>query len=187
MYDIATQTLEPRPIAKVYGDVNMYRDDRKVDNVDHLEQGLSRLENDAARTIQNIHSAIESHQQNIRMKRKELEVIRKFTYLMHYRRTCFVSNYFDEDDPENMSIRDYMKNFRRKHNLYKKDDIWLFGLKYMLDVPHHKIVATGEAIQDKYGGPQGLLSMLMTRVDPDIENYHAVDYTAMSNALFLGF
>ena len=27
--------------------------------------------------------------------------------------------------------------------------------------------------------------MLMTRVDPDIENYHAVDYTSMSNALFL--
>lgn len=186
MYDVATQTLEPRPIAKVYGDVNMYRDDRNAENLDHLEQGLSRLENDAARTIRNIHYAIESHQQNIRMKRKELEVIRKFTYLMHYRRTSFVSSYFDEDDPENRSIKDYMKNFRRKHNLYKKDDIWLFGLKYVLDVPHHKIVATGEAIQEKYGGPEGMLSMLMTRVDPDIENYHAVDYTAMSNALFLG-
>ena len=86
----------------------MYRDDRKVDKVDHLEQGLSRLENDAARIIQNIHSVIESHQQNMRMKRKELEVIRKFTYLMHYRRTRFVSSCFDEDDPENMSIRDYI-------------------------------------------------------------------------------
>ena len=64
-----------------------------------------------------------------------------------------------------------MKNFPRKHNLYKKDDIWLFGLKYMLDVPHHKIVATGEAIQDKYGGPEGVLPMLVTRVDPDIEKY----------------
>ena len=186
MYDIATQTLEPRPIAKVYGEVNMYRDDRKVDDVDHLEQGLARLENDAARTIHNIHSAIESHQQNITMKRKELEVIRKFTYLMHYRRICFVSSYFDEDDPENMALRDYLKNFRRKHNLYKKDGIWLFGLKYILDVPHHKIVATGEAIEGKYGGPKAFLSMLMTRVDPDIENFHAVDYTAMSNALFLG-
>ena len=64
-----------------------------------------------------------------------------------------------------------MKNFPRRHNLYKKDDIWLFGLKYMLDVPHHKIVATGEAIQDKYGGPEGVLPMLVTRVDPDIEKY----------------
>ena len=186
MYDLATQTLEPRPLAKVYGDVNMYRDDRNTDNVDHLEQGLSRLENDAARTIRNIHSAIESHQQRIRMKRKELETIRKFTYLMHYRRTSFVSSYFDENDPENFPLRDYMKNFRRKHNLYKKDDFWLFGLKYVLDVPHHKIVATGEAIQDRYGGPEGMLSMLMTRIDPDIEDYHAVDYTATANAAFLG-
>ena len=186
MYDITTQTLEPRPIAKVYGDTNLYRDDRNAENVDHLEQGLSRLENDAARTIRNIHFAIESRHQKIPMKRKELEAIRKFTYLMHYRRTSFVSSYFDENDPENMPLRDYLKNFRRKHNLYKKDDVWLFGLKYVLDVPHHKIVATGEAIQDKYGGPEGMLSMLMTRVDPDIEDYHAVDYTAMSNALFLG-
>ncbi|KIM47161.1 hypothetical protein M413DRAFT_422925 [Hebeloma cylindrosporum] len=186
MYDVTTQTLESRPIAKVYGDVNLYRDDRNADNVDHLEQGLSRLENDAARTIRNIHYAIESHQQKIVMKRKELEAIRKFTYLMHYRRTCFVSSYFDENDPENMPLRDWAKNFRRKHNLYKEDDIWLFGLKYMLEVPHHKIVATGEAIQNKYGGPQGMVTMLMTRVDPDIEDYHAVDYTAMSNALFLG-
>lgn len=186
MYDITTQTLEPRPIAKVYGDINLYRDDRNAENVDHLEQGLSRLENDAARTIRNIHSAIESRQQKIMMKRKELEAIRKFIYLMHYRRTSFVSSYFDENDPENMPLRDYMKNFRRKHNLYKKDDIWLFGLKYMLEVPHHKIIATGEAIQDKYGGPEGMQSMMMTRVDPDIENYHAVDYTAMSNGSFLG-
>ena len=185
-YDITTQTLEPRPIAKVYGDINMYRDDRNADNVDHLEQGLSRLENDAARTIRNIHSAIESRHRKIVMKRKELEAIRKFTYLMHYRRTAFISSYFDENDPENRPLRDYMKNFRRKHNLYKKDDFWLFGLKYILDVPHHKIVATGEAIQDRYGGPKGILSMLMTRVDPDIEDYHAVDYTAMSNSLFLG-
>ena len=185
MYDITTQTLEPRPLAKVYGDINLYRDDRNPENVDHLEEGLSRLENHAARTIRNIHSAIESRQQKILMKRKELEAIRKFIYLMHYRRTSFVSSYFDEDDPENMPLRDYIKNFRRKHNLYKKDDIWLFGLKYMLEVPHHKIIATGEAIQDKYGGPEGMLSMLMTRVDPDIEDYHAVDYT-MSNESFLG-
>jgi hypothetical protein len=186
MYDVTTQALEPRPISKVYGDVNLYRDDRNADNIDHLEQGLSRLENDAARIIRNIHSAIESCQQKIMMKRKELEAIRKFTYLMHYRRTCFVSSYFDENDPESRTLRDYLKNFRQKHNLHKKDDFWLFGLKYVLDVPHHKIVATGEAIEAKYGGPEGMLSMLMTRVDPDIENYHAVDYTAMSNALFLG-
>ncbi|CAA7266199.1 unnamed protein product [Cyclocybe aegerita] len=186
MYDVMTQTLEPRPIGKVYGIVNMYRDGRNADNVDHLEQGLARLENDAARTIRNIHSAIEARQQEIRMKRRELEAIRKFTYLMHYRRTSLVSSYFDENDPDNKPIRDYLKNLRRKHNLHKKDDVWLFGLKYVLDTPHHKIIGTGETIQERYGGPTGMLEMLKTRVDPDIENFQAVDYTAMADANFLG-
>ena len=186
MYDIPTQKFESRPLAKVYGVVNMYRDQRNIENVDHLEQSLARLERDASTSIRNIHNALESHQPEIRMKRRELEGIRKFIYLMHYRRASLVSTYFDEDDPDNRSIRDYMKNFSQKNKLKNKDDFWLFGLKYILDNPHHKLVATGEAIQSRYGGPMGLLNMLMTRVDPDIEDYHAVDYFAMANALFLG-
>jgi len=186
MYDVATQTLESRPIAKVYGVINMYRDDHNPENLDHLEQGLARLENDAAQTILRIHTAIESGRRKISMKRKELESIRKFVYLLHYRRTSLLSSYFDENDPDNRPLKDYMRVFRRKHNLHNKDDLWLSGLKYILDTPHHKIVGTGEAIQEMYGGPTAMLSMLMTRVDPDIENYPAVDYTAMANANFLG-
>ena len=186
MYDVATQSLESRPIAKVYGVVNMYRDGLNPENMDHLEQGLARLENDAAQTIQRIHSAIESGQRNISMKRKELEAIRKFVYLMHYRRTSLVGSYFDENDPDNRPLKDYMQKFRQTHNLHNKDDFWLFGLKYILDTPHHKIVGTGEAIQERYGGPKAMLSMMMTRVDPDIGNFHAVDYTSMANAYFLG-
>src|ERR1700678_2075664 len=101
MYDIATQTFESRPIAKVYGVVNMYRDNRNSENANHLEQGLSRIEDDAARTMQNIHTALQYSQSEIRLKRRELEVIRKFTYLMHYRRASLVSTYFDEEDPDN--------------------------------------------------------------------------------------
>ena len=186
MYDIPTQKFESRPIGKVYGVINMYRDYRNTKNVDHIEESLSRLENDAAKIIRNIHTAIESRQPEIRMKRRELEVIRKFTYLMHYRRTSLVSSYFDENDPDNRSMRDYMRKFSQTHNLQDKDDFWLFGLKYMLDTPHHEIVSTGEAIQNRYGGPEKFLQMLVTRVDPDIGNFHAVDYTAMANANFLG-
>ena len=186
MYDIPSQKFESRPIAKVYGVVNMYRDQRNIDNVDHLEQSLARLEADAARTIRKIHTAVEFRKPEIQMKRRELEAIRKFTYLMHYRRTSLVSTYFDENDPDNRPLRDYFKAFYKKHKLQNKDDVWLYGLKYILDTPHHQIVGTGEAIEARYGGPQKLLEMLMTRVDPDIENFQAVDYTAMANAYFLG-
>lgn len=185
VYDILTQKFESGPISKVYGVVNMYRDQRNTGNVDHLEQSLSRLENNAAKTIRNIHSALESHQPVIRMKRRELEGIRKFMYLMHYRRVSLVSTYFDENDPDNRSFRDYMKHFCQKHKLRNKDEFWLFGLKYILDTPHHEIVASGEAIK-KYGEPRDVLKMLLTRVDPGIENFHAVDYSLEANTRFLG-
>jgi hypothetical protein len=120
------------------------------------------------------------------VKRKELETIRKFIYLMHYRRVSLLSSYFDENDPDNAPLKDYVQNFYRKHNLSNKDGLWLYGLKFILDTPHHEIVGTGEAIQKKYGGEMAMLSMLRTRVDPDIENYHAFDYMAMANGLFLG-
>ena len=51
MYDIPTEKFESCPISKVYGVVNVYRDQRNTDNVDQLEQSLARLETDAARTI----------------------------------------------------------------------------------------------------------------------------------------
>ena len=112
MYDIPTQKFESRPIAKIYGVVNMYRDQRNTENVDHLEQSLSQLESDAAQSIRNIHTAlVESHQPEVRMKRRELEKIRKFIYLMHYRRVSLVDTYFDENDPDNRPMRDYMKHF----------------------------------------------------------------------------
>lgn len=164
----------------------MYRDDRNPQQVDHLEQGIARVENDAAKSISRIHTAIEAGLPRITMKRRELESIRKFLYLMHYRRVSLLSSYFDENDPENASLKDYLQNFRQKHNLHKKDDLWLYGLKYILDTPHHKIVGTGKAIEEKYGGEAAMLSMLMTRVDPNLENFQAVDYTSMAEAYFLG-
>jgi hypothetical protein len=39
MYDVTTQTLEPRPIAKVYGDTNLYRDDRNAETSITLSRG----------------------------------------------------------------------------------------------------------------------------------------------------
>lgn len=186
MYNIATQTLEQRPVAKVYGIVNMYRDYHNSGDEDHLEQGLARLEGAAAKTILHFHDEIKAGRHQLTMTRRELETIRKFVYLMHYRRVSLLSSYFDENDPDNAPLKDYMPNFRRKHNLHNKDGFWLYGLKYILDTPHHQIVGTGEAIQEKYGGKLALLSMLMTRVDPDIENYHAIDYMTMANGLFLG-
>ncbi|KAF5309372.1 hypothetical protein D9619_012307 [Psilocybe cf. subviscida] len=185
VFDSGTQLLEQRPLAKEYGVINMYRDQRNPENVDHLEEALSKLENSAAKSIKGIHTAIEGGKGEVKMLRKELEVIRKFVYIMHYRRTSLVPSYFDENDPDNSTMRDFYKAFREQHDLKAKDDIWLWGLKYLLDTPHHKIVETGEKTRDQYGGTEAMLAMMAKRVDPGLDNFHAVDYTAMAEAFFL--
>ncbi|KAF8882777.1 hypothetical protein CPB84DRAFT_1750840, partial [Gymnopilus junonius] len=162
----------------------MYRDETNHENVDHLEQGLSRLENSAALVIRNISTASETDIGGVRMTRRELGDFRKFIYLMHYRRVSLIDSYFDENDPDNAPLKAWMKNFKEKHNIHTKDGVWLFGVKYVLDTPHQKIVATGEAIQKKYG-PQGMMKMYTTSIDLDI-NFHAVDYTVIADSFFLG-
>ncbi|KAF8959800.1 hypothetical protein BDZ97DRAFT_1704757 [Flammula alnicola] len=186
LYDIQSQRFEHQPIGKVHGNINMYRDQRNTQNVDHLEQGLSRLENDAATIIRSIHLATDARRDVVTMKRKELETLRKFIYLMHYRRTPLISSYFDENHADNAPLREYYKFLREKYDLRTKNDIFLFGLKYILQTPHHKIVTAAEALWEKYG-VMGFARMLQTRVDPKlIDNYPAVDYTDMANMSFLG-
>ncbi|KAF5309394.1 hypothetical protein D9619_012311 [Psilocybe cf. subviscida] len=184
VFDSKTQVLEQRPLAKEYGVVNMYRDQRNPGNMNHLEEALSKLENSAAKLIKDMHSAV-AEGKKIKMKRKELEVIRKFVYILHYRRVSLRPSYFDGNDPDNASIKEFFESFRKKHNLTKPDDIWLWGLKYLLDTPHHKIVGMGAVIRERYGGLQQLFKMMATKVDPDLENYHALDYTLIAGSSFL--
>ncbi|KAF8968083.1 hypothetical protein BDZ97DRAFT_1655377, partial [Flammula alnicola] len=185
VYDIPNQTFEPQPVGKVHGIVNMYRDHRNTQNVDHLEQGLSRLENDAARVIRSIHQAIDAKRDVVTMKRKELVTVRKFIYLMHYRRTSLIPSYFDENDPESGPLREYYKFLQKKHGLRTQNDIFLFGMKYILETSHHEMVNATEALWEKYG-MKDFAMMLRTRVDPDIiDNFFAVDYATMADMLFL--
>ncbi|KAF8959794.1 hypothetical protein BDZ97DRAFT_1704752 [Flammula alnicola] len=185
VYDIQAQKFEPRPIGKVHGIINLYRDQRNTQNVDHLEQGLSRLENDAARVIHRIHMATDAHNTVVTMKRKELETVRKFIYIMHYRQTHLVPSYFDGNDPENGPLRDYLSFIQKKHDLRTTNDIFLFGLKYVLETPHHEMVTITQALWEKYG-LNGFYTMLLTRVDPEIVNFGAVDYASMASTFFLG-
>ena len=177
MYDLETQTFRPdASIGRAFGVTNLYRDSSHAENVDHLEKALSVLEGNAAKAIKKIIKAAETNSPAFMTTRRELETIRKFIYVQHYRRVGLLSSYFDENDPDMASMREFMIRYRRDHNLPDSKAFWLHGLKYILETPHHKIVRDYELIQEKYGGEYKFEMMKMTRVDPDLESWYPVDY-----------
>ncbi|KAF8956861.1 hypothetical protein BDZ97DRAFT_1925028 [Flammula alnicola] len=142
VYDIPNQTFEPQPVGKVHGIINMYRDHRNTQNVDHLEQGLSR-----------------SNEEERAGDRAQVHL------------------------PYALSTN--IPHPLKKHGLHTQNDIFLFGMKYVLETSHHEMVNATEALWEKYG-MKDFAMMLQTRVDPEIiDNFFAVDYATMADRLFL--
>uniref|UniRef100_A0A8H8CID3 Uncharacterized protein n=1 Tax=Psilocybe cubensis TaxID=181762 RepID=A0A8H8CID3_PSICU len=182
-YHIPSGMLYNRPIAKVYGSTNLYRDFSNPIDVDHLERQFSKLEQEASLAIKAIYRGI--HQQMFTLSRKELATVRKFIFLMHFRNDAVSSTYFHENNPTNAPLVDWIRKYKETRQLKTDVDVWKDGLKYYLNTPHHEIVATGERLRERYGEFR-LQEMLRKRLDPDIEEWYAIDYESLANYFFLG-
>lgn len=152
-------------------------------NVDYLEEMLSRLEQEASLVIYRIRSGIQT--QSFIISRKELATLRKFIFLMHYCNDAVSSTYFQENNPNNAPLVDWIRRYKKSHQLRDDVDMWLDGLRYYLERPHHTVVATGERLRERYGNYQ-IDEMLRRRLDPDIEDWYAIDYESQANYFFLG-
>ncbi|KAF8159165.1 hypothetical protein B0H34DRAFT_806871 [Crassisporium funariophilum] len=182
-YDVDSKTLQMRPLGKVYGSMNLYRDTGNPLNIDHLEEKFSYLENNASGIIRGIHAALGVSL--FTTTRKELASLRKFIFLMHYRNEAVSSRYFQEDHPENAPLVDWIRKLKQTKGLSSDVDVWRHGLEYYLNTPHHVIVAAAERVREKHGNDK-LHEMLRNRVDPDIEDWYAIDYETLANYFFLG-
>ena len=172
-----------RPLARVYGSTNLYRDMEDLSDVDHLEAKFSRLENEVSVVIKFIHSSIPSHK--FTTTRKELALLRKFIFLMHYRNDAVSHTYFREDHPENAPFVGWIQNVKKTRRLRTDRDVWLHGLKYYLETPHHTMVAAAEWIREELGD-QRFQEMLRSRVGLNIEDWYAIEYETLANYFFLG-
>jgi hypothetical protein len=172
-----------RPLARVYGKINLYRDMTDLSDVDHLEAKFAQLENVASAVIRFIHTSIPAHK--FTTTRKELALLRKFIFLMHYRNDAVSHTYFQEDHPENAPFVNWIRNVKKTRGLKTDHDVWLHGLKYYLETPHHTMVAAAEWGREELGD-QRFQEMLRSRVALDIENWYAIEYEALANYFFLG-
>ncbi|PKY00030.1 hypothetical protein P168DRAFT_330605 [Aspergillus campestris IBT 28561] len=113
--DLTRGILTQRPVSREYALVDMYRDPGFEDNPNHLEEKLSRLENDASKILRH--------------------TLRKFLFLMKYRNSRMFQRYdhdrledYNEDDKHRMVIYMKHKKFSRPR------DVWFSNLRGLLEL-----------------------------------------------------
>jgi hypothetical protein len=181
-YDIATGSLDIRPIGKVYGVQNFYQDVRNVENVNELEDKLADLERQAASIIEDMHRALPNG--TFTLKRRPLELLRKFLFIMHYRNVSCSSTYFQVDHPENAKGRQWIECFMKAKGIHSAVETWLYFLRYYLDTSHSDIMQHAAELLEKHG-LEGLEKMITeSDIPPDLERFPALSYHVQANGNF---
>ncbi|KAG2151024.1 uncharacterized protein EDB93DRAFT_1103257 [Suillus bovinus] len=181
-YDIATGSLDIRPIGMVYGVPNFYQDVRNTRNINALEEKLGDLERDAASIIMDLHNALP--QGTFTLKRRPLELLRKFLFIMHYRKVSCSDTYFQVDHPENAGGRQWIESFMKAKGIHSSAGVWLHFLRYYLDSSHSDIMQDAAKLVEKYG-EEGLQRMITeSHIPPDLKHFPAYTYHTHANNYF---
>jgi len=107
--------------------------------VNEIEKKLSKLESTAARIISDLHCTVERGRSTHIIIRRDLEQLRKFLFVMHYRSNEVVKTYFSPDHPEQSFIGEKMKRFNKNLGMESPADTWLYFLRYYLDKSLYQI------------------------------------------------
>ncbi|KAG2059292.1 hypothetical protein BDR06DRAFT_1017754 [Suillus hirtellus] len=182
-YDVATGSLDIRPIGKVYGLENAYQDVRNTDDINELEKKLAAIEGHAASIIKHLHEALS--QGTLTLKRRSLEDLRKFLFIMHYRNVSCSDIYFQADHPENARSRQWIESFMQAKGLHSAAEIWLYFLRYYLDTSHSNIMRDAAELVEKYGEGGLQKMMIESHIPPDLEHFPAYTYYVQANSYFL--
>lgn len=209
-YSIETGELTRRRVKDVYAVKDLYKDNNNLLDVDGygIEKQLGLLENQACQSVRQILDLVERRskvgggrkKKDIRpvsygLRRRHLNNLRKFMFVMHYHQLSIAETYFQEDHPENARIRSWIRAFRKRNNL-APSDVWLHVLRYYLDTPHSEIIKHGTeasisiAKDSLRGGfSRGLASnfdiLPEKEISPDLEHWESVAYSTQMAGFFL--
>ncbi|KAL2785913.1 hypothetical protein BJX66DRAFT_47976 [Aspergillus keveii] len=134
--DLQSSMLTQRPVSTEFALVDMYRDPGFDENPYHLEEKLSRLEGKASEIINKASETFTLAPHAIlRLKRLEVDTLRKFLFLMKYRNGGMFERYnhndaqdYDSDD------RPRMLRYMAAKGFTKPRDVWFDNLRHMLDL-----------------------------------------------------
>lgn len=207
-YCVETGTLTERLIKDVYAGVDLYKDPsnpRDVGGYIEIEESLSGLESDASRTVQMIIRQVEDRDRerggggastlrpaSVKMKRRFLERLRKFLFVMYYHQLSIGYTYFQLDHPGNVNSRRWIEAYRKRNKLLDSPQhVWLHVLRYYLNTSHNTILENGsKAEQNRFLASAPDLSSMSRpecieewqdrysamEVDPEIDDWKCLAY-----------
>ncbi|KAJ2918908.1 hypothetical protein MD484_g1504, partial [Candolleomyces efflorescens] len=184
VYDLQSRSIKTVPIAKEFGVCNFYQDAQNPEDLEHLEKKLSELENKAAHVIRNLHisAGSQASKQTFTLLRSDLQVLRKFIFLMHYRSSATEKTYFQEDHPRNAPIRQWIRHLKQSKGYTTDNEVWLDGLRYYLSTKHSEILEHAKQCSE-YGPFQPIGE---TNIDIPSHQWHALAYESFTNSNYLG-
>ncbi|CAG8716918.1 25992_t:CDS:1 [Dentiscutata erythropus] len=134
-YNRANNQLGTSLIARIYGYTNMYEDLNNNDTM-HVEKKLSILEEKASKVVRDIIETSQTKSQIV-LLRKNLADLRKFLFIMNYRkparRNQFADKRFD------IATWSMVESFMQEHNLQKSQEVWLQNVREIIDTPHEDV------------------------------------------------
>ena len=151
-YDLESGVLDFAKVGRSYGIPDMYKD---VDHerAYHVEELLSRLESDTARIYHRIKKDHESGKYNFSITRNDLNLLRKFLFVMRYRSPGFWSKYTGTIDTYEHNDRDILIEFLKERSITDLRQVWLINLEVIVRT---EIDADGEWLQtigrEMFGG-----------------------------------
>ncbi|KAF0501270.1 hypothetical protein F8M41_020049 [Gigaspora margarita] len=134
-YDRANDKLGTSLIARIYGDTNMYEDFNHNDKM-RVEKKLAVLEEKASKVIRDIIEPSQIKSQII-LLRKNLADLRKFLFIMNYRKP-FRRNQF-ADRRFDIVTGSMIESFMQEHNLQNSKELWLQNVREIIDTSHEEI------------------------------------------------
>ncbi|KAI9767499.1 MAG: hypothetical protein M1839_004487 [Geoglossum umbratile] len=131
----STAEITETPVAKTFGQMDMYRDFAHSSNQHHIERQLSQLEARASEIISKIRKAFEAKATNIWVTRTDRDALRKFLFIMKYRGSLFYKRF------RHQHIDDYKENDKEKLHRYMREkgfqkpvDVWFDNIKAILEL-----------------------------------------------------
>lgn len=131
-YNIKDNKLEICKTIRKYGVYNLYKD-LNSEKVMEVEKELSKLENKCSNIINTI---LESNK-HIEIKKKKMDELIKFLYIMMYRKKSRKEQYLESNFDD--TTKDILDEFMYKHNMKNYEDIWLNNIKELLKTDHNQI------------------------------------------------
>ncbi|CUS10991.1 unnamed protein product [Tuber aestivum] len=131
LYDLESGVLDFRKVGRAYGIPDMYID---VDHekVNHIEVLLSKLESSVASIYHRIKKGHEGGTYEFSISRKEVNLLRKFLFVMRYRNYKFWSKYTGTIDNYEYNDRHLLVPFLKERSITDLRQVWLQNLEVIL-------------------------------------------------------